>query len=327
MQLLRAISSLSLILTVILFLSCQKEIILLNHTTINLQTEAEIHNIFFIDSLTGYAIGGIQNRFGSIFKTADAGNTWQEIFQSDTNLNDIYFLTPKTGFACGDDILLLKTLDSGSSWTKVTYGWNPPEAYISPLKHIEFVDDTVGYLTGGAYFDRGIIFKTQNSGLWWEPYHFDNEMSASHFSDKETGIFGGYGLITKTTDGAQTFQPIDIRGDFYTSFCFTTKETGFACGYNGGIFKTSDSGNSWTTIYKPNNADLCRIHLNDIALAQNGKGIAVGNEGIILISNDNGSSWEKAQQLTSDKLFSVSIQVDGSAWVTSENGNIYILDL
>jgi photosystem II stability/assembly factor-like uncharacterized protein len=309
------------------FVSCHKEDVSLIYTVVSLNTSAEIHNLFFIDSITGYAVGGIQNESGFIFKTADAGNTWQEIYQSDTNLNDIYFLTPETGFACGDDILLLKTLDSGNNWTKVTYGWEPPEAYISPLKHFEFVNDTAGYIVGGAYFDRGILFRSQNRGLWWEPYHFDNELSASHFTDNMAGIVGGYGLISKTTDGANSFEPIDISGDFYTSFYFTTKEIGFACGYNGGIYKTVDSGDRWTTVYSPNNAGFNRIHLNDIAFTNDEKGIAVGNDGVILISNDGGNSWEKAQHFTSGKLFSVTVNSDDSAWITSENGNIYLLKL
>ena len=310
-----------------MFASCQKEDVSLEYTVVNLHTEAEIHNLFFIDSVTGYAVGGIQNESGYIFETKDAGNNWQEIFRSDTNLNDIYFLTPETGFACGDDILLLRTMDSGNSWTKVTYGWEPPEAYISPLKHLEFVNDTAGYIVGGAYFDRGILFRSQNRGLWWEPYHFDNELSASHFTDNLTGIVGGYGLITKTTDGANSFKPIDIRGDFYTSFCFTTKETGFACGYNGGIYKTVNNGDSWTTVYTPNNASFNRIHLNDLGFTKDGKGIAVGNDGIILISNNNGNTWEKVRQIASGKLFSVTVNSDNSVWITSENGNIYLLKL
>ncbi len=315
------------ILTTATFVSCHKEDISLNYTVVGLNTSAEIHNLFFIDSVTGYAVGGIQNESGYIFKTADGGNNWQKIFQSDTNLNDIYFLTPETGFACGDDILLLRTPDAGNSWLKVTYGWEPPESYISPLKHIEFVNDTAGYIVGGAYFDRGILFRSQNGGLWWEPYHFDNELSASHFTDNLTGIVGGYGLISKTTDGANSFEPIDIRGDFFTSFYFTTKEIGFACGYNGGIYKTGDGGNNWTTVYSPNNASFDRIHLNDIAFTKDEKGIVVGNDGLILISNDNGSSWEKAQHFTSGKLFSVTVNSDNSVWITSEYGNIFLLKL
>ena len=326
MQSQKVILSLVFILTVAFLTSCKKEDTSLDYTTIHLQTDADIHNVFFVDSVTVYAVGGIQNDAGYVFKTSDAGNNWQEIFRSDTNLNDIYFLDAETGFACGDDILLIRTLDSGKSWTKVKYGWNPPEAYYAPLKHIEFVNDTAGYLTGGAYFDRGVIFRTQNHGLWWEPYHFDNEMSASHFSDRFTGIFGGYGLITKTTDGAKSFQPVDIRGDFYTSFWFISKETGFACGYNGGIYKTTDGGDSWTTVHNPNNARVNRIHLNDITFTKEGKGIAVGNDGIILVSNDNGSSWEKIREFTSGKLFSVT-PFNENVWITSENGNIYLLRL
>ncbi len=310
-----------------IFSSCTKESISPDYKVIKINTEAEIHNIFFNDSLSGYAVGGIKNESGYIFKTDDGGALWKEIFHSDTNLNDIYFLTSEYGFACGDDILLLRTLDSGNNWEKVTYGWNPPEAYITPLKRIEFADDKNGYLTGGAFFSKGLVFRTENGGFWWEPEHFDNEMSASYFSEKKTGLFGGYGLITKTTDGAKTFQPVDIKGDFYTSFCFLTKETGFACGYNGGIYKTTDGGDNWKTVFQPNNLNLNRIHLNDITFTNTEKGIAVGNEGVILISNDSGDTWEKADKFTNNKLFSVTKRFDDYVWITSENGNIYQLNL
>jgi photosystem II stability/assembly factor-like uncharacterized protein len=80
-------------------------------------TEADISNIKFVDSQTGYAVAG----FGpaDILKTTNAGQTWVSQIGSYTPaLYGIAFVNAQTGYICGT-LNIRKTTNGGTNWTNV----------------------------------------------------------------------------------------------------------------------------------------------------------------------------------------------------------------
>jgi len=74
-------------------------------SALNLSSAYGISSMFFTDANTGYA-GSV----GRIFKTNDAGITWESQPVSLMNVEDIYFPTPRTGYAVGYGTTAKKTL-------------------------------------------------------------------------------------------------------------------------------------------------------------------------------------------------------------------------
>jgi photosystem II stability/assembly factor-like uncharacterized protein len=313
---------LGIVIGVFFLFSCKKDTTQISVETISFPLKIDLFSTHFFDGQNGFVCGGIKSESGYIFRTSDGGSSWEEVYSSDKFLKDISFLNTEIGYACGDSILILKTEDGGNSWAEMEYPWIPAPNYILPLNHIQIVNDSMVYVTGGGEFSKGLIFRTRNWGWWWYFNLFDNELSESHFKSFDEGIFCGYGVMDKTSDGGQNYQPIDIKGDFYTAMHFIDDDLGFACGYNGGIYKTTDCGDSWKKIYRTNFVGK-RLHFNDITFSDVNNGIIVGNNGIALITNNGGNNWQEVSSFTSENLLSVFANPDGSIWITAEKGMLF----
>lgn len=86
--------------------------------------------------------------------------------------------------------------------------------------------------------------------------------------------------------------------DVFSSVYFLNGKDGFVTGYNGGIYKTSDSAKTWTTLNSTTN-----LPIRDIYFSDTNNGIAVGGEnscsttdcissGFILRTQDGGQTWK-----------------------------------
>jgi photosystem II stability/assembly factor-like uncharacterized protein len=88
--------------------------------------------------------------------------------------------------------------------------------------------------------------------------------------------------------------------DNFLSVFFINGKDGFITGYNGGIYKTTDSAKTWTTLNSTTS-----LPIRDIYFIDNNKGFAVGGEnscggtgcipagGFILETQDGGQNWTK----------------------------------
>jgi len=285
---------LQIILLCTVFYSCSKDEVEIDYSieTISANPETKFHQLFFINETTAFIVGGQRGHFGSIYKSVDGGQSWELNFYTDRSLYAINFLNDSVGFACGESLILLKTMDQGLNWVDYQFPYYPDQIYDAPLKKIDLVNEKTIYLTGGWYFDRGLIAKSSNRGDWWDWYYFDYEFSDSHFFNVDYGIFSGYGHFIVTSDGAVSFEVMDFKGDFFTSICFLDDQFGFAAGYDGGIYKTENAGYDWQVLINSNSLLKQRIHFNDILMVNADKGIVVGNNGVISLTYDGGSSWK-----------------------------------
>jgi photosystem II stability/assembly factor-like uncharacterized protein len=122
-----------------------------------------INCIYFINSLTGFGLGGNQN----IIKTTNGGNNWFLVNYNpsntvNTNLLSGYFIDENLGYSCGywasqfsSGHVFLKTTNGGLNWTSINVN-NPPTTFTK----VRIVDGQTGYIVG---FD-GRIYKSTNAG-------------------------------------------------------------------------------------------------------------------------------------------------------------------
>lgn len=117
-----------------------------------------LRRIRFVNDQTGYAVGG--NAPGAyLFKTTDAGVTWQKSELQTPSSNwptGLYFVNNNTGFITGPGFFM-KTTDGGATWTEAA--GNATDNFID----VKFRNQKEGYATanGGAYY------KTMNGGVSW----------------------------------------------------------------------------------------------------------------------------------------------------------------
>ena len=76
-----------------------------------------------VDSLNGYVCGFYYNKdfekYGYILKTTDGGKNWDENYSILENaLNDIQFIDKNTGWAVGEDGVVIRTTNGGVTWVE-----------------------------------------------------------------------------------------------------------------------------------------------------------------------------------------------------------------
>ncbi len=165
---------------------------------------------------------------------------------------------------------------------------------------VTFIDEKHGWVVG----DSGLILETRDGGVTWVKHEGITgvPLFAVHFVDmKEGWIVGKKGLVLHTDTGGEcwTEQKSETDNDLFTINFFNAKK-GFAVGAFGTILQTTDGGVTWQV----NSIDwekelkdvaermgLASPHLYDLSIKGRSVWI-VGENGVILQSNDGGTKWD-----------------------------------
>ena len=253
------------------------------------QADAELTDVFFVDENLGWAVG----ESGVTLRTRDGGNTWNAQARINSFRKDTVQLQQK-----------IRSLESGK-FTNST-GITGRQASISPitcrLNSLHFIDANQGWAAGGyqlPYIDRtqAVILVTRNGGITWQPSPNPAipRLRKINFSSPRNGTaFGDSGNV-----------------------------------FTGGIFKTSDAGNSWSAISRETDTawldgdqtDEHFVVINEhrklgryadgqyeaavllgdkaaktrkfrcVKMIDDQQGVAVGDKGSLFTTNNGGLSW------------------------------------
>ncbi|HSM62635.1 MAG TPA: YCF48-related protein, partial [Gillisia sp.] len=189
---------------------------------------------------------------GSIFILVNWGTSnlqWEQINSpTQTNLNCVYVLNSSISFIGGDNGKVFKTLDGCNTWLDIS-----PQTSVG-FYSIYFVDENHGWVGGR----EGTIARTTNGGNPWNinsvySSNIHNIVESIYFFDSNTGyISGGFVLpdrqtfIYKTLDGGINWNlQLNLYGGVLFELSFINQDNGYVVGTNGGVFKTTNSGNTW----------------------------------------------------------------------------------
>jgi len=194
---------------------------------------------------------------GYIIRTIDGGEQWSQIQSNTANtLNKIDFINDTLGFILGNNGTILKTTDAGNSWDNIGIESQFHFREFSAINENAFWvagDNTNNNIWPGG--DKGILLKTINCGATWSiDSSFNNGIHSVSFVNIDTGYICANGL-QKTTNSGISFETIDpqINTEEHNGTLNNVKFVNDSIGFismnsTGGIFKTSDSGNTWLTV-------------------------------------------------------------------------------
>ena len=175
-------------------------------------------------------------------------------------LRKIVFPSPSVGYACGDNISILKWTAVPGTWTQQLP--NPATFATSVAFHsIHFPVDT---MNGWAVGDGGLIVNTTDGGANWnrQATPTPEDLYDVWFTDNSTGFAAGnHGMILRTADGGATWlRAPPVGGDplvQLNAVDFSNNGSiGLAVGATGTILLTLDGGASWVPQTNPSAADL-----------------------------------------------------------------------
>jgi photosystem II stability/assembly factor-like uncharacterized protein len=264
---------------------------------------------------------------GHILLSDDQGQTWSQAESVPTRalLTGVCFGSDGQGVAVGHDEVILTTRDAGRTWVLAHFA---PEAQ-QPLLDVACATD--GHVIAvGAY---GVYFSSPDGGASWKERKFAalpakaaaagggsvpdlhlNRIAAA--SPARLYIAAESGHLYRTDDGGETWHelPSPYDGSFF-GVKPIRGDVVFAYGLRGNLFRSEDAGASWRKVETGTHAML-----NDaVSVGTEGATVVVGLSGVVLVSRDEGRSFNLMQQ-EDRKGLSAASPVGGNALVVVGEG-------
>ncbi|RHW77186.1 YCF48-related protein [Colwellia sp. RSH04] len=248
--------------------------------------------------------------YGHILLSKD-GKKWRQAeVPVQSTLTSVYFHTTELGWAVGHDATILHSKDGGESWAIQHYA---PELE-KPLFDIVF-NNTKDGIAVGAY---GQTFRTSNGGKTWqsefhqeflladdidyladlkredeEAYLDEIAFILPHFNKlvkdgRTLFLLGEIGMLAKSNDFGMTWQKFDdiYQGSFF-SLARTKSGNLIVAGLRGHVFRGIKNGSTWSEV----NTNTTAL-LNEIIISNDDRVIILGNNGVLLESNDDGVTYK-----------------------------------
>jgi len=233
---------------------------------------------------------------GIVYRSPDGGITWKrETSGTDRNLVSVSFSSKQNGITVGDAGTILRTQDGGVTWQKVAMPAHVP----LPEEAAETIEpgDVLLYDVSFPAADRawivgefGVILASTDGGASWtaEESPVQSTLFGVTFVDAENGwAVGMSSVMLRTRDGGQTWERVKVPtqpGFVLSLYALTVRgQYGWAIGDSGYLLTSNDGGNTWNKADIP--IELAGSWFRDVALRPDGRGLIVGAEGLMLITD------------------------------------------
>jgi len=235
---------------------------------------------------------------GHILYSNDQGKNWiQANVAVQSQLNAVFFINGKKGWAVGEDAVILHSKDGGLNWHKQ---FDDRDADIrGPLLDVHFKNTREGFAVG--VFNK--LYHTMNGGRTWDEWqaHSDNEDEWHLFamatpSEDVFYVASEAGLLFKSMDGGDSFkaQQTDHEGSFHGILARRGRDgldRLILSGVGGILFTSTNGGDSWLELNTQTQAGL-----SGGTFLKDGSALIVGADGIMLHLSQDLTSLTKMQR-------------------------------
>lgn len=176
---------------------------------------------------------------------------------------------------------VLSTADGGQTFTRRTAVPSVP-----PSPDLLCTNETTCFAVAG-----GAVFRTTDGAVTWSRVaQFSSPLFGLEQADGGTFYAVGQGLqLLKSTDGGATWEQKPVSGapagDFGSIRCADADRCLIATRQGNWIVRTTDGGDSFTSATPPAESAFA------VELSSSTRGLAVGNAGGAVISDDGGETW------------------------------------
>ena len=250
---------------------------------------------------------------GHILYSDDKGEEWtQAEVPIRSQLNAVFFMDERRGWAVGEDAVILNSVDGGVSWKKQ---FDAREAEMKgPLLDLYFKNAEEGFAVG--VFNK--IYHTVDAGQHWEEWqdHADNLDEWHFFSMASTAedtlyVTSEAGLLFRSQDSGESFVPLQTAHDGSFHGVLAKRDTDgldrlILFGVGGKLFTTVDGGERWRELDTQTEAGL-----SGGTWLADGSALIVGADGLMLHVAADFSSVKKSQRENGLPLSSITVSDRG----------------
>jgi photosystem II stability/assembly factor-like uncharacterized protein len=274
-----------------------------------------LNTVLFRDRMNGWAGGDGK----TIVRTTDGGATWMQAVlptgQGNPGINGIDFTSTTDGWATGSGSMmgstggsLYRSTDGGATWTYV-------QALSASGLDIAFVSGgSSGFITGSG----GLILSTSNGGSSWSSVASGTTRGLNdiHFaSSTEFWIAGDNATLLHSTSAGAQWVSEPFQGTYASVNGIAQAGTTLLAVGEFGFMARREAGSAWNILQSGSFPAV-----NWCAFSDPMNGIAVGQWGLIMRTNDGGATWERVDNgLTGDSFYGAAC-AGTRIWVVGDLG-------
>ena len=240
-------------------------------------------------------------------------------------LRAVVFANENEGWIAGTEGVILHTSDGGNNWSHQECGTK------ENLWDITFFDTDTGWAVG----ENGRLMRTINGGTVWKQTQFDTitgDIYGVAFEDGQNGwAVGEFGTVVRTTDGGRSWARDTSGTDQILRSVTLFGNVALAVGNAGTVLRATKQSewSDWSVDTLGTNS------LWAVTLANEATGWAVGENGAIWHTTDDGVTWSEqtsdvSETLTdvvfTDALNGLIVGSGGTILSTSNGGEIWAVD-
>lgn len=290
----------------------------------------------------GERIVGVGQR-GHIVFSDDQGKRWtQAKVPLSSDLIAVHFPSARQGWAVGHDGVILHSGDAGASWTRqldgrasgalidryyshadvsdamrADAGNLAAHALDNPFLDVWFENDKSGFVVGAF----NMILHTDDGGVSWQPWmeRTDNpkglHLNAIRPVGQDLYIVGEQGLVRKLAKGGARFEsvPTPYQGSYFG--IIGSRGATIAFGLRGNAYRSLDGGGSWQKV-----TTGLQVGLTAAVLLPDARLALISQAGQVLLSADDGASFQPLKQAASRPTSAVAIGAAGQLVLAGVRG-------
>jgi photosystem II stability/assembly factor-like uncharacterized protein len=212
-----------------------------NWQSVNTGILESISDIHFTSPLNGYCAA----EWGVVIRTTNGGLNWiKHIDPSLSFFANVEFIDSQTGIVCGSNGTIVRTTNAGINWI------NNGTGTYSNFRSVKFISSSTGF----AFGSLGTVLKTTNTGSSWANLTntgiYSSVLGASRTATNHLWIVCDSGMVYRSPQGNSwqlILKFIKTREQLYSVY-FHNTATGWVCGANNSLLRTTNGGNEWMVV-------------------------------------------------------------------------------
>jgi photosystem II stability/assembly factor-like uncharacterized protein len=281
--------------------------------------------VWFFDSREGLWL----RADGVVMASMDGGRSWQQRAVLGTGSADAahslsFTANGDTGWAVAL-AALYRSSDRGRQWQQIA---SAP----TNVRQVQFADERTGWVAASQCIAQGQVvfcddrlYRTQDGGQTWQPLPATpGDYKPMAFADALRGAWVDWdGSIRYTRDGGSTWfaastdRPLNERAG---ALLFDRQGRGWLLPSRDSrrVLRSLDGGASWHSVVLPAVVGLFDFTgYASVAFGDSQKGWLVGGRGVVLATQDGGSTWRQQTLGTTRATYGVFATDASTAWIAA----------